>query len=1227
MKVYDMFAKKIDREITGVIKVGQDSEKEKKQELEEYVVTRELTKHFRNFFENYTRSIDTPTDEMGVWISGFFGSGKSHFLKILSYILGNEVVDGKNVIEYFRDKDNLTSDPMVFANMEKAAHTPTQAILFNVDSKSAASAKSNSNAIVAVFNRVFNEKLGYDGANPALADLERALDEEGNYQKFKDTFRELNGKEWVDERNKFRVIRSKVAKTLSTMGRMTEDEAMDWTKAATTMSYEIAIADFAERVHQYIEKTGNRVVFLVDEIGQFISTDSNLMLNLQTVTEELGTRCHGKAWIVVTAQEDIDSMTESMEPTADQESDKTKKNDFSKIQGRFKTRLSLTSVNADEVIRERILKKNPQGEATLKSLYETNETRIQNAVVFKGNGYELRKYHSAQEFSDVYPFLPYQFHLLADVLNSIRLNSASGRNLSEGERSMLGAFQEAAKHVEDQEDGVLIPFYRFYDDLLKFVDHTHVIVIQRAEDSDRINPLHEADCFNVNVLKTLFLLKYIDGIPMTVDNIMNFMVTSIKEDKTELRKKVEEALRLLTNSMLVSQIQDTYEFLTDEEQDINRAIRDRDISQADIRKAISSIIFSNIYDVTRYRVPKFNGRYTFAYNQFVDTQPARGTQNNAITLRIVTPRYVGSGTVIGTDDNSMSILSANKEVVLRLPNDNMVYYREITNAMKIEDYLRNVADPQKGKSTVIRSTKVQEATKSRAAALAALKEAIGDADVFINSNKVTDIGTHDAAARINEAMGRLVESVFYKLSYIDAPMDESDIRNLFKGNEEARLDLGDGYGSIPNHLAVNEVKDYIDNTTSAHSMISMKNVLDSFSGEPYGYVESDTKWLLAKLFYDGDISATVDKIPFSKFNTERENLISYFTSRKFDEKILFRKKATIEAKKVKAAKDVMKELLNHTEVSSDPDKIMEVFKQDANTLLSDVQGMLKQQSYAPQFPGRETLETAAKKLSGVGTQNGTIAFFDWVDENKEDLLDLAEDLAPVKTFYQSDTMQTIFRDNGIKAVDLYENSKEHITDTEITKVIGQIKSIITSKLPYERIKDLPALYKKFTELYGNILDEKLAPVLEIINTDEQSVLNALAGKSYEADHKAKVVADFDDLRTRAGSQNDISNLLGFKDKADSKLKTYLDLFDRLDKAALPPTDTDTTPGGGQSVRGGTTPLPNPVPVRKTKHFMISDITSTTWVIKDEASLDQYLENIRNRVKQELNGDTDVYIQF
>jgi len=107
MFIKDMFAKPIDRDIKGVIKVGQADDENVKQELGEYVVTRELQKYFADFFGSYKKGINGHTDKMGVWISGFFGSGKSHFLKILSYLLENKEVNGKKAIDYFIDDQRI----------------------------------------------------------------------------------------------------------------------------------------------------------------------------------------------------------------------------------------------------------------------------------------------------------------------------------------------------------------------------------------------------------------------------------------------------------------------------------------------------------------------------------------------------------------------------------------------------------------------------------------------------------------------------------------------------------------------------------------------------------------------------------------------------------------------------------------------------------------------------------------------------------------------------------------------------------------------------------------------------------------------------------------------------------------------------------------------------------------------------------------------------------------
>lgn len=444
MQIKNMFEKQIDRDIKGVIKVGQSDEENVYQELDEYVVTKELLKHFRDFFNNYEKGVDGYTDKMGVWISGFFGSGKSHFLKILSYLLKNSTVEGKRAIEYFTGRQSDASirpkieDPMLIAEMTKAGTIESDVMLFNIDSKGSAKVGSGKEAIVEVFMKVFNEMQGYCGSIPYLAEFERQLDNEGRFEEFKERFEANAGAPWDKKRQAFAVIQDKVVKTLVEMDFMSEEAARNWCKNAKG-NYDLSIEKFVSLVQEYCAKKGpnHHVVFLVDEIGQYIADDTQLMLNLQTIVEDLGTACKGKAWVIVTSQEDIDSIT------------KTKGNDFSKIQGRFDTRLSLSASNVDEVIRKRVLAKNETATQTLRLLYEQKESIIKNLITFTADTADKKLYADKADFADCYPFIPYQFNLLGQVLTAVRTHGASGKHLSDQSRSMLALFQESAIRVMD----------------------------------------------------------------------------------------------------------------------------------------------------------------------------------------------------------------------------------------------------------------------------------------------------------------------------------------------------------------------------------------------------------------------------------------------------------------------------------------------------------------------------------------------------------------------------------------------------------------------------------------------------------------------------------------------------------------------------------------------------------------------------------------------------------
>lgn len=226
-----MFEKPIDRKIKGVIKVGQKDEENIFQELDEYVVTDELQKHFREFFNVYNDGITTSTDDIGVWISGFFGSGKSHFLKILSYILNSKLeVENKDnpgeirrPIDFFKE-DNKIPDSKVIADMISSSNISTDVILFNIDTKSENS-ESEKDKILEVFVKVFNEIRGYATEYPFIADLEKKLEKENLYDQFKSTFESINGETWEDGRSEFLFNSEDIVETLVKINFMSEESA------------------------------------------------------------------------------------------------------------------------------------------------------------------------------------------------------------------------------------------------------------------------------------------------------------------------------------------------------------------------------------------------------------------------------------------------------------------------------------------------------------------------------------------------------------------------------------------------------------------------------------------------------------------------------------------------------------------------------------------------------------------------------------------------------------------------------------------------------------------------------------------------------------------------------------------------------------------------------------------------------------------------------------------
>lgn len=1175
-----MFEKDIERDIKGVVKVGQKDEETIYNELDEYVVTNELFKHFSEFFRMYNNGIQNPTDDIGVWISGFFGSGKSHFLKILSYILdSNLTVKGRKPIDFFKE-DNKIKDSMVIADMENATSVSTDVILFNIDSKSSSQSSSDKDDILSVFNKVFNEMRGYSPQHPFVANLEKELDEAGEFEHFKEVFERINGKPWEKVRGRYYFIQKSIIAALVDINFMTLEEANRWANNAEK-NYELSIESFANEIKEYCDKKGDdhHVVFLVDEVGQYIADNTKLMLNLQTIVEELGIKCYGQAWVIVTSQQNIDDITRDFVGT-----------DFSKIQGRFKTRLSLSSSNVDEVIRRRILEKNETAQKTLEAEFPDVEASLKNIISFEKSA-EMKNYKNAEDFAKIYPFVPYQFNLIQNVLTSVREHSSSSGHMADGERSMLALFQESAIEVEDKSDGALVPLNTFFKAIGQFIDHTHQIVISRAMESDALND------FDVELLKSLFLIKYVKEIKATSKNLTTLMISNVKEDRITLNKKIDASLKRLEKQTLIQKNGDIYSFLTNEEQDIRKEIKKQLVDPGEILDEASNRIFSEIYPKSKYRV---SNRYNFSFNQAIDTRE-RSSKKHNIGMRIISPYYESSLTM-GTGQTSLDsganniynalkgLSDTNNEVIVQLPQDLLVF-DEIRETLQIQKYLTKNSSAIKSDLKAI----IQEEYNDKIERIRLfLEEAVKNAIIYVKGDKV-DIVEKNAEARLDEAMSKLVAKVYNKLSYMTFSPDKSDILSVL--NSKAQ----EGFQTSENEcqLALNDIYDYVNDQDFLNVTPPLKAILDRFSSAPYGFHDLDVQWLVAKLFINNQILLTINNEDISIRKESSQRVLEYLTKGEYREKVLLGIKPIISTGNIKDAKEVLKYLYENPIATDDSEGIMDEFKKENSKKLDEINKTLFLFNSNYKYPGKNILEESKDLLLEVNDLNNESKFFKFVSEKLDDFLDIADDLSPVLAFFKG-TQRKIFEEASDTYND-YEDNKNLINDTRLSEIAAEINRIINMPNPYSVIKDLPPLTKEFDERIDNILDEERAIILEGINSDEKLVMDSLNNPKLIVEFKDTFTTRFNNLRNKLAKEKNLAIIKGITTESDNlKVKCLSEIQKFLGRP----------------------------PEIRIKTITLQKLVSKSKVsFQNEEDLDTFLKSVEAKVKDQLKDNDVVNVSF
>ena len=288
MSLREIFQKPVDRNIEGVIKADDDASL--RLELDEYVITNEVDKRLDTFLDAYNNY----QGANGVWVSGFFGSGKSHLLKMLALVLENRQVEGENSADLFISKPTFRDNEILRGDLKKAVSIPSKSILFNIDQKADVISKTQLDALLAVFVKVFDEECGYYGKQPYVAEFERDLDSDGLLDAFKNKFKEVSSKEWEWARQRTIRMTFWIDEAYNTVTGQSVAQILDKYRS----DYRLSIEDFAQHIQAYIDRQGPdfRLNFFVDEVGQYIAGNVKLMTNLQTIAESLATKCRGRSW-------------------------------------------------------------------------------------------------------------------------------------------------------------------------------------------------------------------------------------------------------------------------------------------------------------------------------------------------------------------------------------------------------------------------------------------------------------------------------------------------------------------------------------------------------------------------------------------------------------------------------------------------------------------------------------------------------------------------------------------------------------------------------------------------------------------------------------------------------------------------------------------------------------------------------------------------------------------
>lgn len=1152
MHLEAIFAKDVQRPIEGVVKA--DDVSHLGTEVEEYVLTNEAASSLEHLLEAYTDY----TNANGVWISGFFGSGKSHLLKMLAHLLGD--VDGQDfprerVSASFREK---ASGAFLPGLLDKADRIKAKSLLFNIDQKATLITKDQSDALLKVFMKVFDESRGYYGNQGHVARFERDLDNRGQYESFKDAYRRISGRPWSQGREEGVLEEGNVARAYAEVSGQT-DSSPENILAKYRAEYSVSIEDFAEEVGNWLDKQeqGFRLNFFVDEVGQFIGTNTHLMLNLQTIAESLNTRCRGRAWVFVTSQEDMDKVV----------GDRTKQqsSDFSKIQARFATRVKLTSADVEEVIRKRLLEKNDAGRTALSAIYADQSANFKTLFDFADGSRTYRNYVDEDHFIGTYPFVSYQFPLFQAAIEGISdHNVFEGRNSSVGERSMLGVVQQVAKDIGDIEVGSLATF----DHMFAGIRASLKSAAQRAIDLAKRNLPDE---LAVRLLKALFLVKYVEGFKATPRNLTVLVYDRFGLDLPALSKRVKEALALLETQSYVQRNGEVYEYLTDDEKRIEEEIKNVDVDTAEVSSRLFRILSGEVVRVRKIRYAKNGQDFGFGYK--LDDQVHGPRQE--LTVHFISPEFEydteqirmhGAGkdelwVILDRDERIMSDLQ------LLIKTDKYTKRKRAASLSQVEDQILNA-------KTTLNTERERELTER-------LKRAVGSADLMVNAAAV-ESGSQDPVQRITDGFQQLIEHTYTQLKMLGGAVYPEQRVAEFADPDQPGLIEAPSLSTLA--VPGDEVFALVTRRENLAEQVTVGSIVKHFQEKPYGWDLWSIVSLIAWLSANAKVTLSADGGTLKRSEIAR----TLRNTQKHQHTVVTVQKS-FEPRKVTSFRKFCMDFFDEPNPPKDPLELARHGSDKLNGSLDELRALAAGASYPFLSLLDEPvalLEQATGKTDEWYLTDFTLG--DELLEAKEDVID------PIRGFFAggfAGGQKTVY-DEARKLLAENASNLEYLpegSDAEIRRMLAD-----PGVFRGNRMTQLKRSAEKLREQVQEELGARRAAAIEAIEARKAEILASDDFTNATEDARQQATRTIEDLVELLGSLPEIAVIQVRIDEFERT--TYPALLDRL--ASSPSTvddDVDTPPPAKQTV--------------SVKTITVAGVHGQ--VLEDGDDVDRYLEALRS----------------